>query len=123
MKTKVAVAFAMLMLVVSAFWAQTHQPEKPVAAPPALGVVCGLDRSDMQDELKDLGVYTVRMQSRIVMVRNSAGIVENPQLRNALQVDADMWQDELDHLKQRMTRLQAAIDRCEAREKINQSTK
>jgi len=115
MKTKLVVVMTSLLIAVSIFWAQSHPEAKPVSA----GASCALDRSDYQEEVKDLGVYTARMQSRIVMIRNSAGIVENPQLRNALQVDADMWQDELDHKKQRMTRLQALLDRCEAREKIN----
>ena len=121
MKLRVGMLIAGLMMAVSIFWAQTHPDAKPVSV--AAPATCGLDRSDLQDELKDLGTYTSRMQSRIVMIRNGAGIIENPQLRNALQVDADMWQDEVDHLKVRMTRLQAAVDRCEAREKINSSTK
>jgi hypothetical protein len=114
MKTRVTMLIAALVMGGSIFWAQTHPDTKP--APTASPVACGLDRSDLQAEAKDLGVYTSRMQSRIVMIRNAAGIVENPQLRNALQVDAEMWQDEVDHLKQRMTRIQAALDRCEARE-------
>ena len=121
MKTGTAIAIAALVVSGSVFVAQTHSDQKTERAPSAQ--ICGLDRSDLQDEVKDLGVYTSRMQSRIVMIRNSAGVVENPQLRNALQVDADMWQDQLDHLKQRMTRLQATVDRCEARERINQSNK
>ena len=118
MNTRIAILVAGLLLGAAVFSAQTHSEPKP-AAPAA----CGLDRSDLQDEAKDLAVYTQRMQARIIMIRNSAGIVDNPQLRNALQVDADMWQDELDHLKLRMTRLQSAIDRCEAREKISGATK
>jgi hypothetical protein len=118
MRSRIAILAAGLLLGAAVFSAQTPSETKfPVTA------ACGLERSDLQDELKDLSVYTSRMQSRIVMIRNSAGVVENPQLRNALQVDADMWQDELDHLKLRMTRLQAAVDRCEAREKINQGTR
>jgi len=121
MKTKVAIVFAMMLFAWSIFWAQTHPEAKPVPASPE--VSCALERSDLQDELKELGVYTSRMGSRIVMIRNSAGIVENPQLRNALQVNADMWQDEVDHLKLHMTRLQAAVDRCETRQKIRESSK
>ena len=118
MQKRIALLLSGLLLGAAIFSAQTRSDTKP--APPA---ACGLERSDLQDEAKDLAVYTQRMQARIVMIRNSAGIVDNPQLRNALQVDADMWQDELNHLKMRMTRLQAAIDRCEAREKIRGATK
>jgi hypothetical protein len=123
MTTKVLMMVAALAVAVSIFWAQTRPSEKPVTAPPVAAASCGPDRSDLQDEVKELEVYTSRMQSRIVMIRNSAGIVQDPQLRNALQVNADMWQDELDHLKRQMTRLQANVDRCEARERINSSSK
>lgn len=116
MKSRIAVLLAGLLLGAAVFSAQTHSDAKPAAA-----AACGVERSDLQDEAKDLAVYTQRMQARIIMVRNSAGIVDNPQLRNALQVEADMWQDELDHLKLRMTRLQSAIERCEARDKISGS--
>lgn len=118
MKSRIAILATGLLLGAAIFSAQTHSEAK--SSTPA---ACGLERSDLQDEAKDLAVYTQRMQARIVMIRNSAGIVENPQARNALQVDADMWQDELDHLKVRMTRLQAAIDRCEARERISGAAK
>ena len=110
---------AAVLICGSVFWAQSR-PESKAAV---TGPTCGLDRSDLQDELKDLNVYASRMESRITMMRNSAGVVENPQLRNALQVNADMWQDEVDHLKQHVTRLQSAVDRCEAREKIDANTK
>ena len=116
MRSRIAILAAGLLLGAAVFSAQIHSEAKPAAS-----AACGLDRTDLQDEAKDLAVYTQRMQARIIMIRNSAGIVENPQLRNALQVDADMWQDELDHLKLRISRLQAAIDRCEAREKIGGS--
>ena len=119
MKTRVAVLLASLLICGSLCFAQAHAEVKAPVAQPS----CGLERSDLEDELKDLGVYMSRMQSRIIMIRNSAGIVQNSEVRNALQVDADMWQDLLDHLKQRSTRLETAIDRCKAREKINSNTK
>ena len=75
----------------------------------------------MQDEITETKALTARMQSRIVMIRNSAGTVNNFELRNALQVNADAWQDLLDSLKKRMDRLQTIVDRCDAREKIESS--
>jgi hypothetical protein len=120
MKLRVAVAIALTLG--GPTWAQTHSDAKPgaVAAAPA---ACGLDRSDMQDELKEMSVYTSRMESRILMLRNSAGVIQNLQLRNALQIDAEMWQDELDQLKKHMSRMQAAVDRCDARERIKANDK
>ncbi len=116
MKTRTALLAAVLLIASGIFSAQTRSEAKPTAG-------CGLERSDLQDEAKDLAIYTQRMQARIVMIRNGAGTVQDPQVRNALQVDADMWQDELDHLKLRMTRLQTAIDRCDARDRISGATK
>jgi hypothetical protein len=72
----------------------------------------------MQDEISDTRTLVARMQSRIVMMRNSAGTVIDFEVRNALQVNADTWQDMLDSLKKRIDRLQTVVDRCQAREKI-----
>lgn len=118
MNKRVAVAFTVL-LVGCVFWAQTRSAPK-TAAEPKLALACGPNHADMMDELGEMNVYVSRMQSRIVMIRNSAGVIENPQLRNALQVNADMWQDEVDHLKQQMNRMHLIADRCEAQEKIRQ---
>ncbi len=72
----------------------------------------------MQEELTDTKALVARMQSRIVTMRNSAGTVRDFEVRNALQVNADTWQDLLDNLKKHTDRLQAIVDRCDAREKI-----
>src|SRR3954462_13544170 len=77
------------------------------------------DRTEMQDEITDTKTLVARMQSRIVMMRNAAGTVRDFEVRNALQVNADAWQDLLDSLKKRMDRLQSIVERCEAREKID----
>ncbi len=76
------------------------------------------DKTEMQDEITETKAITARMQSRIVMMRNSAGTVRDFEVRNALQVNADAWQDLLDSFKKRIDRLQTIVDRCEAREKI-----
>ena len=80
------------------------------------------DRTELQDEISDTKTLIARMQSRIVMMRNSAGTVRDFEVRNALQVNADAWQDLLDSLKKRIDRLQTVVDRCEAREKIEGNT-
>jgi hypothetical protein len=76
------------------------------------------DRAELQDEITDTKTLVARMQSRILMIRSSAGTVRDFEVRNALQVDAEAWQDLLDSLKKRIDRLQTVVDRCEAREKI-----
>src|SRR5512147_1463103 len=79
------------------------------------------DRTEMQDEITDTKTLMARMQSRVIMMRNSAGTVRDFELRNVLQVNADAWQDLLDSLKKRIDRLQTVVDRCQAREKIEGS--
>jgi hypothetical protein len=97
-----------ILLLVTSLSAQT----KPSPCP---------DRTEMQDEITETKALVARMQSRIVMMRNSAGTVRDFEVRNALQVNADTWQDLLDSLKKRVDRLQTVVDRCEAREKIQGS--
>lgn len=81
------------------------------------------DKAELQAEITDTKALVARMQSRIVMIRNSAGTVRDFELRNALQVNADAWQDLLDSLKKRVDRMQSIADRCEAREKIEGAQK
>jgi predicted nucleic acid-binding Zn-ribbon protein len=121
MTKKAATIVITVAMMCSLGWTQTHADSRPSA--PANINSCGLGHEELQEELKELNVHASRMESRIVMIRNSAGTVQDPQVRNALQVNADMWQDEVDYLKQHMQRLQTAIDRCEAQEKIRQNTK
>jgi predicted nucleic acid-binding Zn-ribbon protein len=79
------------------------------------------DKAEMQDEIKDTQALVARMQNRIITMRNAAGTVRDFEVRNALQVNADEWQDLLDSMKKRLDRLQTIVDRCEAREKIEGS--
>jgi|tagenome__1003787_1003787.scaffolds.fasta_scaffold20187031_1 hypothetical protein len=121
---KTLTRLTLLLLVLSAVaWGQTHPDTKALPAASQSSASCGLDRSDIQAEKSELNLHTSRMESRIVMIRNSAGTVQDPQVRNALQVDADMWQDEVDYLRKQAERLQTVADRCEAREKISGTTK
>lgn len=104
---------ALILLFTTSLSAQTLKPE---AAKPASSVC--IDRQEMQEELTDTKALTARMLSRIVTMRNAAGTVNDFEIRNALQVNADAWQDLLDSLKHRLDRLQTLIDRCDARTKI-----
>jgi hypothetical protein len=103
-------AVAVLILSLSAF-AQTSTPSRETSS------VC-VDRQEMQEELTETKSLTARMQNRILTMRNAAGTVRDFEIRNALQVNADAWQDLLDSLKHRLDRLQTIIDRCDARTKI-----
>jgi hypothetical protein len=103
----------LLLLSLSAF----GQPQNS-EAPKAAASVC-IDRPELQEELDETRALTARMQNRVVTIRNAAGTINNFELRNALQVNADAWQDLLDSSKHRIDRLQRIIDRCDARIKID----
>jgi hypothetical protein len=87
------------------------------AEPPRTAGTCP-DRSEMQEELTQTKALVARMQNRVITMRNSAGTVRDFDVKNALQVNADAWQDLVDDLKQQVERLQTRADRCEARQKI-----
>ena len=106
-------AVIVLLLPLCAFAQTATKPESPRAA----ASVCA-DRLEMQEELTETKSLTARMQNRIITIRNAAGTVNDFEIRNALQVNADAWQDLLESLKHRLDRLQVIIDRCDARTKI-----
>ena len=111
MKTSAKFAVAAILFVTLTFWAQSRPESSPRTT-----IGCGLNHAELQDELTETSRYIDGLQSRIVMLRNSAGTVQNSQLRNGLQLDAEMWQAEVDHLKLHVSRLQTLVDRCEANE-------
>jgi hypothetical protein len=101
--------FSLVLLLSTFASAQTALQPQASACP---------DRADLQEELKDAKALVARMQNRVITMRNSAGTVNDFEVRNALQVNADAWQDLVDDLKNRLDRLQTRIDRCDARDKI-----
>jgi len=114
MKASAKIALVALLFAALTFWAQSRPETSSKAA-----IGCALNRAELQDELNETSKYVEGLQARIVMLRNAAGTLQNPQVRNGLQVDADMWQAEVDHLKQHLSRVQTLVDRCAADEKVN----
>jgi hypothetical protein len=110
---KTAALILLLSTSLSAFAQTATKPESSKATTS----VC-VDRTELQEELTETKSLTARMQNRIITIRNAAGTVRDFEVRNALQVNADAWQDLLDSLKHRLDRLQTIIDRCDARTKI-----
>jgi predicted nucleic acid-binding Zn-ribbon protein len=104
---------AVLLFLSLSVCVQAQRPE----ASKATSSAC-IDRPELQEELDQTRTLTARMQSRIITIRNAAGTINDFEIRNALQVNADAWQDLLDSLKHRLERLQIIIDRCDARTKI-----
>jgi hypothetical protein len=110
------------VLIVSSFLCVAAQnqtkTESKSKTEASAGVATCPDKAEMQEEITETQALVARMQNRIIVMRNSIGTVRDFELRNALQVNADAWQDLLDGMKQRLKRMQAVVDRCEAREKI-----
>jgi hypothetical protein len=118
---KFLIVVAALLLSLSSFsQIQTEtKTDSQSKAGPVKAVVGCVDRGEMQEEITETKALVARMQNRVIMMRNSIGTIRDFELRNALQINADAWQDLLDSLKLRVSRLQVVVDRCEAREKIN----
>ena len=75
-------------------------------------------REDLQDDIQDTQKLVGGMGARVTMLRYDAGNVQAFSGRDALQVDADLWQSLIDHMKARNQKRQEQIDRCDARAKI-----
>lgn len=75
-------------------------------------------REDLQDEIQDTQKLIGGMSARVLMLRYDAGNIQPFSGRDALQIDADLWQSLIDHMKARNQKRQDQIDRCDARAKI-----
>lgn len=75
-------------------------------------------RQDLQDEIQDTQKLIAGMSARVTMLRYDAGSIQAFSGRDALQIDADLWQSLIDHMKARNQKRQEQVERCDARAKI-----
>jgi len=75
-------------------------------------------REDLQDEIQDTEKLVGGMSARVTMLRYDAGNIQAFSGRDALQVDADLWQSLIDHMKARNQKRRDLLERCDARAKI-----
>lgn len=75
-------------------------------------------RDDLQEEIQDTQKLIGGMSARVLMLRNDAGSIQGFSGRDALQIDADLWQSLIDHMKARNQKRQDQVERCDARAKI-----
>jgi hypothetical protein len=108
---KLAILFLLFTAMPIAAQTKRETAKNAVATSPAC-----TNNAETQGELAETKALVARLQNRIITIRNSAGTVSDFELRNALQVNADAWQDLLENLKQRVDRLQSAVDRCGTRD-------
>lgn len=96
------------------FWAipiQTH-PKTPAAKPAA--TACEQEWQAMaqrhRDEADAVAKQASGLRALLTMLRNDAGIVRDATVRDALQVDADMWESQLAGLQRQSSSLQALAE-------------
>jgi predicted nucleic acid-binding Zn-ribbon protein len=83
---------------------------------------CKQDLNDaiqrQKEEVTDLQSEIARLRALLTMLRSNAGIVSDSSLRNALQVDADMWESLIDSMQKQVTRLLELMQDEDAKIKI-----
>jgi Skp family chaperone for outer membrane proteins len=75
-------------------------------------------REDLQEEIQDTQKLIGGMNARVLMLRYDAGNIQPFSGRDALQIDADLWQSLIDHMKARNQKREEQMERCDARAKI-----
>jgi hypothetical protein len=62
--------------------------------------------ASQQQEAAELARAITALRARMTMLRNDAGTLNNQQVRDALQLDAEMWNSLIELLQSRADRLQ-----------------
>jgi len=102
-----------LGLVLLVLWAAALSPQnQPGAHAPRIQAgasgqsrTCAHEAASAQKESAELERTLAGLRARMTMLRNDAGIVADQQVRDALQVDAEMWASVIEMLQQRADRL------------------
>ena len=76
-----------------------------------------------QAELTDLNTEIGGLRALTNMLRSDAGTVPDAQVRDALQINADMWESHFNNLQKHVMRLQGLIQEEKAKQQIQQHTK
>ena len=102
-----AIVIVMLSLTLFA-WAQTEaaQNSRRAAGPPCHCAASQAEIADQRQEAAELTRTVASLQARMTMLRNDAGSLSNQQVRDALQVDAEMWASVIQLLQNQADRLQ-----------------
>jgi hypothetical protein len=102
-----AIVIAILSLTLFA-WAQTEagQDRRSAAGQPCHCAASEAEIADQHQEAAELARTIASLQARMTMLRNDAGSLSNQQVRDALQVEAEMWASVIQLLQNRADRLQ-----------------
>ena len=76
-----------------------------------------------QAELTDLNNEIGGLRALTTMLRSDAGTVPDTNVRDALQVNADMWETHISNLQKHVVRLQGLIEEEKAKQQIQQHGK
>jgi hypothetical protein len=99
---------ALLVLWAAALSAQNHpgaHAPRIQGGAPGQSRTCSHQAARAQKESAELERTLAGLRARMTMLRNDAGIVADQQVRDALQVDAEMWALVIEMLQQRADRL------------------
>jgi hypothetical protein len=83
------------------------RPSRSRASTKAQACACADQEAKAQQEAAELARTIAGLRARMTMLRGDAGIVPDQQVRDALQVDAEMWEMVIELLQRRADRLKS----------------
>jgi len=108
---KLLTGFLLPLLLAAAFWARPPQTQPTAPVTNAAGTACEQEWQAMaqrhREEADAMSKESSGLRAMLTMLRNDAGIVRDSTVRDALQVDADLWELQLARLQRQAASLQA----------------
>ncbi|HLH08728.1 MAG TPA: hypothetical protein VKW78_15930 [Terriglobales bacterium] len=80
-------------------------------------------RADLQRDIEETQKRAAGMSARVLMLRNDAGSIQAFAGRDALQIDADLWQSLIDQMKLENQRRKEQLERCDTRARLRRQEK
>jgi hypothetical protein len=114
---KILAELLVTLLLADVVWGAP--PQTRPTPPSAANTVCEQEWHAMaqrhRDEADAMLKESSGLRSLLTMLRNDAGIVRDSTVRDALQVNADMWETMLGRLQREAVNLQALAEQEEAK--------
>lgn len=106
---KLLTGFLSPLLLAAAFWARPPQTQPKAPVTPAAASACEQEWQAMaqrhREEADAMSKESSGLRAMLTMLRNDAGIVRDSTVRDALQVDADLWESQLARLQRQAASL------------------
>jgi hypothetical protein len=115
---KFLASFLWPLLLTATFWATPHQVHPKLPAAKTVTTACEQEWHEVaqrhREEADAMAKEVSGQRSLLTMLRGDAGIVREATVRDALQVDADMWESQLASLQRQSSSLRALADQEES---------